>query len=127
MKSGFKIAVASLAVLTAAPAALAQPYGRPAPRAAVDAPNGWDIHRRLDWLQDRIDRGRSDGSLDRRESRRLEREIRRIRFDVTRMERRHGGHLWDRDRVMLEGRLDRLSQHIRWQRHDAEVRPPWLG
>ena len=125
MIKGFKIAAASLAVLTATPA-LAQPYGRPPPPAA-NAPNAWDINRRIDWLQDRIQRGRTDGSLDRREARRVERELRTIRMDARRMERRHGGHLWGREQAMLNSRLDRLAQHVRWARHNDDFRLPWQG
>ena len=70
-------AVAGLTVLSAAAPALAQPHGPP--RAV--APQGWELDRRLDWMQQRIDRGRADGSLDRREARRVQSEIIRIRQD----------------------------------------------
>jgi hypothetical protein len=112
-------AVAGLTVLSAAAPALAQPHGPP--RAV--APKGWELDRRLDWLQQRIDRGRANGSLDRREARRVQGEIIRIRHDEHRMRATNGGRLSPRDRVVLENRLDRLNDHIRWLRHNSERRP----
>ena len=118
MKLVIKAAIASLAVVTAAPA-LAQPARPP----GAIAPSGWDLDRRIDWLQQRIDRGRSDGSLDRREARRVQHELRRIRIESNRMHARHGGRLWERDRARLEAQLDRLNDHVRWLRHNDERRP----
>jgi hypothetical protein len=37
----------------------------------------------------------------------------------------HGGRLWDRDRMMLESRLDRVSDSIRWARNNGDYRRPW--
>ena len=120
----FALAAGSV-VLAAAPA-LAQPgpprapmYG-PGPGAA---PHGWELDRRLDWMQQRIDRGRQDGSLDWREARRVQRELIHIRRDEDRLRGRNGGRLTDRDRYMLQDRLDRLSDKIRWLRHNDERRP----
>lgn len=120
MKLALKSAIAALAVLSAAPA-VAQPYRPPPPGAP--APSGWDLDRRIDWMQQRIDRGRDDGSLDRRESRRVQSELNHIRDDQARMRDRHGGRLWDRDREVLQARLDRLNDQIRWLRHNDERRP----
>ena len=68
MKTIVSVAIAGLTLLSAAPA-LAQ-YGPPRygpPPAAAPAPRGWELDRRIDWLQQRIERGRADGSLDWRE------------------------------------------------------------
>jgi hypothetical protein len=112
-------AFASLALLGAAPA-FAQPHYGPPPSAA---PRGWELDRRLDWMQQRIDHGRADGSLDRREARRVQGELIHIRRDEDMMRDRNGGRLNDRDRFMLQDRLDRLDGQIRWLRHNDERRP----
>ena len=124
MKTMTSAALASLALLTAAPA-LAQPmYGHPpGPPAGAPAPGGWELDRRLDWMQERINHGRQDGSLDRREARRVQGELIRIRRDEHRMREHNGGRLSDRDRVFLQDRVDRLNDHIRWLRHNDERRP----
>lgn len=131
MKSILAATLAATALVSAAPA-LAQPMGPPSdygPRSGYGPPHepgrpgGWDLDRRMGWMQERIDRGRADGSLDRREAYRVQRELGRIRADEGDMRMRHGGHLWDRDRMYLQQRLDRLNDHIRWMRHNDERRP----
>jgi len=53
------------------------------------APGGqWE---RISFLQQRIDRGIADGSLNRREGMRARAELRRIRFDAQRLRARGGG------------------------------------
>ena len=71
------------------------------------APGGWDLDRRLDWLQQRINRGRDDGSLDRREAWRAQRKLDSIRYDERRARYRHHGSISDNDRAELQARLDR--------------------
>lgn len=117
----------ALMALTAPTAGLAQPYHHgwdhgPGP-GGPGAPAGWDLDRRIDWLQHRIDRGRDDGSLDRREAFRVQRALDDIRQDERRMRYRNGGRLNDRQRDMLQDRLDRVSDRIRWLRHNDERRP----
>jgi len=112
MRITLRASLAALALLTAAPA-----FAQPAPAG------GWDLSRRESWLQDRIDRGRGDGSLDRREARRVQRQLARIQHDQSSMRGRDGGHLTDVDRTGLDGRLDNLSDHIRWSRRNDEHRP----
>jgi hypothetical protein len=120
MKNIVSAALASLALLSAAPA-LAQPYGPPPPGAPVA--RGWELDRRLDWMQERINRGRADGSLDGREARRVQHELIRIRRDERMLRARGGGRLAPPDRMMLQSRLDRLNDQIRWLRHNGERRP----
>jgi hypothetical protein len=84
---------------------------------------GWDLDRRIDWMQRRIDHGREDGSLDRGEAFRVQQRLDDIRHDERRMRRRHGGWLSPGDRDMLQNRLDRLNDQIRWLRHNDERRP----
>ena len=45
------------------------------------APDG--LQQRIDWLQQRINRGLSDGSLDRREARRAQYQLDTLRRDAT--------------------------------------------
>ena len=121
MKTLASAALASLTLLSAAPA-LAQPtYGHP--HGPPPAAQGWDLDRRIGWLQQRIDRGRGDGSLDRREARRVQNELDRIRQDERRMRRHDGGWLTAPDRDRLQDRLDRLNDQIRWLRRNDERRP----
>ena len=123
MKKSAAFAVLGLALMSAAPA-LAQPYGPPhGPPPPGMAPHGWELDRRIDWMQQRIDRGRQDGSLDRREARRVQGELFRIRHDEQGLRYRNGGRLSDRDRAFLQDRLDRLNDQIRWMRHNDERRP----
>lgn len=65
------------------------------------APDG--LQQRIDWLQQRIDRGRSDGSLSRAEAQRAQRELELLSSDAS----------------VLDRRLDDLSRNIRWSRNDG--------
>lgn len=65
------------------------------------APDG--LQQRIDWLQQRIERGRADGSLDRQEARRAQ-----LQLDALR-----------RDAGVLQQRLDDLSRNIRWSRNSG--------
>ena len=100
------------AILTAAALALAGTAGiagaqsgyYQAQRPAVansywqGAPDG--LSQRIDWLQQRIDRGMSDGSLDRRDARDAQLQLNSMRHDAD----------------VLQQRLDNLSRNIRWHR-----------
>jgi hypothetical protein len=96
------------------------------PPPAYDPPTFWrsapaGINERIDWVQARIDRGKSDGRLDERQSRYAEHElqdIRRMRDDL----RARDGHLTDEDRTYLQGRLDHLGANLRWMREQDNAR-----
>lgn len=88
-----------------------------------DHGGGWDLDRRIDWLQQRIDRGQSDGSLDRREARRVRHALHSIVRDEHSALYVDHGRLSDRHRANLQDRLDRLSDQIRWLRANDERRP----
>ena len=142
MKTSHLILLATAAAAIALPS-LAQPYGAqgygpppPPPGYGPDRPHdhdrdhafgerpgGWDIDRRIEWTQDRISRGRADGSLDRREFRRVQSQLNRIRHDFQRARYRNGGHLDDRARDGLGDRLNRLNDEIHWLRDNGEHRP----
>jgi len=59
-----------------------------------------DLRQRIDWLQQRIQRGIADGSLDRREARQAQYQLDAIR----------------READALDRRLDDVSRQIRWSR-----------
>lgn len=121
------------AVTTLAGPVLAQPYGGPPQDRGSPhydqghgygvQPGGWEINRRMRWLQDRISRGRANGSLDRREFRRVEVELNRIRHDDEAARAANRGRMPPAVRADLEARLDRLSDQIHWLRTNAERRP----
>jgi hypothetical protein len=91
---------------------------------ALAAPGGWEIDRREQWMEQRIQQGARDGSLDRREYRRVQGELNSIRNEERRMRAHHRGRLDDRDRMALERRLDDLNARIHWLRSNGE-RAPW--
>jgi hypothetical protein len=112
---------------------LAQPYGGPPQDRGAQhydqghgygvQPGGWEINRRMRWLQERISRGRANGSLDRGEFRRVQMELNRIRHDDDAARAANHGHVPPAVRADLESRLDRLSDQIHWLRNNTERRP----
>jgi hypothetical protein len=80
------------------------------------APQG--IRERIDWLQERINRGVRDGSLDPQEARRSQWQLNQIRRNL-RAQRRDGNGLSWRERSQIQAQLDDLSRKIRWRRHDG--------
>jgi hypothetical protein len=83
------------------------------------APNNtWE---RISFLQQRIDRGVRDGSLDRREARRASAQLRDIRQDAQQMRRHRGGYGASQE-AALQSRLDDLSRNLRWMRSNGNVR-----
>jgi uncharacterized membrane protein YccC len=78
-----------------------------------------DTLERIQYLQQRIDRGRSDGSLTPEEAARAEGQLQQIRREAWQMRNRDGGRLDGRDSAAVQARLDDLSQRIRWLRHNG--------
>ena len=121
------------AVIMVAGPALAQPYGGPPQTRGAQhydqghgygvQPGGWEINHRMRWLQDRINRGRANGSLDHVEFRRVQTELNRIRHDDDAARAANRGRMPPAVRADLEARLDRLSDQIHWLRNNAERRP----
>lgn len=107
------VALAAATIGTAMPVAAQQPMPPPMQRDWRPgdtwnrdtfwrgAPNG--TRERIDWLQQRINRGVADGSLDRREARRVQMQLDSIR----------------RDANILEQRLNDTSRNITWSRRDG--------
>lgn len=88
-------------------------YGRDFYRGAPQSP--WE---RMQWLQQRIERGRADGSLNPREAARAQMEVNRTR-EYIRTNRQRYGELRQVDRDYVQQRLDYISQRIRWSRHNG--------
>jgi hypothetical protein len=99
---------AALALAGVAGTADAQ-YANTYPRSSTYANNGfWQgapdgLQQRIDWLQDRINRGVNDGTLTRQEARRAQIELNNLR----------------RQADVLDQRLDSLSRNIRWSRTNS--------
>jgi hypothetical protein len=117
-------ALAALTMIGTMPAA-----AQPAPQSWNGA-SGWDrnafwrgapddIYARMDFLRRRIDRGIAEGSIDRREARKSLYELDRLRRGANNMRYRHRGRLTPDDINFIQGRLDQLSQQIRWQRRNG--------
>lgn len=83
-------------------------------RGAPDNP-----YERIQFLQDRINRGVSDGSLSRREAWRANRELNGVRHWMRRMHWQNGGQLTPPQRAQVQARLDNISRQIRWMRHNG--------
>ena len=81
-----------------------------------DRAGTWDIDTQISRLDDRIERGRNDGSLSRRESYRARLALNSIRQDE--QNRRNDGSLSDRDQSRLQARLDRLTDEVRLDRQN---------
>ncbi|HEY0313871.1 MAG TPA: glycine zipper 2TM domain-containing protein [Allosphingosinicella sp.] len=121
-------AALAVSMLAVAPAS-AQTYGSTRGYASVQsnaygygndfwrgAPS--DTWQRIDYLQQRIDRGMADGSLSPQEARRAQMELRQIRRDAMRL--RRGGSFSASNSAMVQSRLDNLSRNLRWARHNGE-------
>lgn len=87
--------------------------------------NDWSLERREDWLQQRINQGRADGTLNHRAAYRAQAGLNEVRATQARMLRMGHGRLRDRDRAFLEMRLDRVRDTIRWARQSDDNMPPW--
>lgn len=104
-----KLILTAVALTAAVPATqLAAQPANTYQSGAWDRDTAWrgapeDTQQRIAWLQQRIDRGVSDGSLDRNEARRA-----RLQLDTLR-----------RDADALDARLDSLSRNLRWSRRDG--------
>jgi len=72
------------------------------------------VDTRISRLQGRIDRGRDERTLSRREARDAQRTLNDIRREES--ARRGDGYLSSRDEALLQQRLDRLSAQIRYDR-----------
>ena len=114
-KTSLLVLTALSAAMAFAAPAMAQPYGGQG--------GGLDVDHRIQWVQDRIIRGRDDRSLDRGEFDRVQGELNNIRREEEHIRFDHGGHLDERARVDLAARLDHLNDQIHWIHEHNEQRP----
>ncbi len=93
--------------------------------SAVVADHGnWTLKQRENWLGDRMDKARDDGSLDHHEFERVRHELSRIRDEEDSLRDRHDGQLTDNETADLEARLDGVADQIHWL-HENSFRRPW--
>lgn len=112
------IIIALMAGMIVATPALAQ--WTPRPGQGRDRNSFWqgapdNPYERIQFLQDRINRGVADGSLDRRQAWRANRELNNIRQWIHRM-RWQGERLSPDQRMRVQARLDDISRQIHWMR-----------
>src|SRR5690348_18373275 len=115
-----KLVIAVVAGAIAATPAAAQWTPQPGPwnpnafwRGAPANP-----YERIQFLQNRVNRGVADGSLDRRQAWRVNRELNGVREWIRRMHW-NGGRLTPDQRARVQARLDDISRQIRWMRHNG--------
>ena len=116
-----RILMATVATMIVTSPALAQWGPRPH-HQSWDSNSFWrgapdNPYDRVQFLQERINRGVADGSLDRREAWRANRELNGVRQWIRRMHWQNGGQLGPDQRAAVQARLDALSRQIRWMRH----------
>jgi hypothetical protein len=92
--------------------------------AAPVSATGWDLSHREIWVQDQIDHGRKDGSLNESEAQRVQDGLKKIEHDEQFDMRTNNGQLSAKDRAAIESRLDDLTDHIHWAKTD-DVHRPW--
>jgi hypothetical protein len=119
-----RIAIALTAALLGTSAANAQYGTPPGPPRGYDAGAFWhgapdSPYQRIQFLQDRVNRGIADGSLDRREATRVNRELGGVRQWIHRMHWEDEGRLTPEQRGRVQARLDQISGQIRWLRHNG--------
>jgi len=115
----FAIALFSALALTTALAGCDEPP----PPHPVYRPAVWDIGNRINWIQQRINHGRNDGSLDYDEFRRVQGELNRIKGEFNQDRAYNNGGLDGPTRADLERRLNYLNDQIHWLRENNEHRP----
>jgi hypothetical protein len=81
-------------------------------QGAPDSP-----YQRIQFLQDRVNRGMADGSLDRREAGRVNHELNGVRQWIHHMHWEDAGRLTPGQRDQVQSRLDGVSRQIHWMRH----------
>ena len=78
------------------------------------APNAPE--QRVNFLIDRVNQGRADGSLTRGEARRVMDRISMVQRELDRLRRQDRGRLSGRNQNYIQTRLDDISRQIAWQR-----------
>ena len=116
MMKSFKIAIAAVGLLSAAPV-----FAQVGPWNPTAFWNGApeNPYNRIQFLQDRVNRGVANGSLDRREAMRVNRELNGVRNWIQRMHWRDAGRLTPDQRGRVQARLDSISRQIHWMKRNG--------
>jgi hypothetical protein len=109
----------------------AQPDMAPAPSMASQdmtpapavAHGDWTLKQREDWLSDKLDKSRGDGSLDKIQYDRAHRDMSDLRHEESRMRDAAHGELTDNQTADLEVRLDAMAAKIKWANANAYAQP----
>lgn len=119
-------AAAALACMAPAVPAFAQAIsGSAVDSDAVVGDHGdWTLKEREDWLRDRLQMARNDGSIDDAEFDRVHHELDRIHDSESDMRGQQDGQLTDNETASLEARLDGVADQIHWL-HEDQFRKPW--
>jgi hypothetical protein len=92
--------------------------------AAVAPTHGdWTLRERERWLNDRIDKSRDDGALDRVEYDRAKHSLDDLRRAEDEMRDHQQGQLTDNQTAELESRLDSMASEIHWAHQQAFAKP----
>ena len=111
------------ALFTVAPMAVANAQTDEPAAVAADHGN-WTLKQREDWLHNRLEKARDDGSLDHHEYDRVKHDINDIHDDENRMRDHHDGPAYrQRDRRPGEP-LDGVANKIHWL-HESSFQKPW--
>jgi hypothetical protein len=114
------IPAAALLVTAASIPVSAQPAGY----NVSDTRHGdWTLKEREDWLSDRLDKARDDGSVGHHEYDRVHSQISGIKDMENSMRGHHHGQLTDDETQMLEAQLNDVADHIQWLHENAFQRP----
>jgi hypothetical protein len=76
-----------------------------------------DLHQRIDFMQDRINRAAGSGWISPRETRQANHELMRIRDEDRRLHYQDGPDLRPVDRDYLQSLLNHLSERLHWAEH----------
>ncbi len=83
----------------------------------------WTLKQREDWLSDRLDKSRADGSLDHAEFDHARQELNDLRHEEDHMRDHAHGQLTDNETADLEARLDAMAAKIHWANMATYTRP----
>ncbi len=92
--------------------------------SAVAGHGDWTLKQREDWLSNRLDKARDDGSVDNHEYGRVRHDLSGIHDDEDQLRSRHEGQLTDAETAALEVRLDGVAGQIHWL-HENSFQRPW--
>jgi hypothetical protein len=91
--------------------------------AAVPEHENWTLREREIWLDDRLDKARSDGAVNHGEYDRVRDQLSAIHGAEEGMRDHDDGELTFKQTVILEGRLDAVAEKIHWLYEDNFQRP----